>query len=78
MLPDTLTHTLIRTLQLANISKKSDTMISGLKQAVSKDGGVLGTPSLLVSFFFVIGIVYTCVMNHAPHCPIFDDTALFV
>lgn len=34
--------------QLANITVQSDTMISGLKQAVSKDGGELGTPKLLV------------------------------
>ena len=34
--------------QLANISAQTDTMISGLKQSVSKDGGQLGTPTLLV------------------------------
>ena len=34
--------------QLAGISVQSDTMINGLKQAVSKDGGELGTPKLLV------------------------------
>ena len=34
--------------QLANISAHTDTMISGLKQSVSKDGGEMGTPTLLV------------------------------
>ena len=34
--------------QLANIAAQTDTMITGLKQSVSKDGGHEGTPTLLV------------------------------
>ena len=34
--------------QLVNIEAQTDTMINGLKQSVSKDGGHEGTPTLLV------------------------------